>query len=163
MAGTGQIMRSIIADPSAEQFHTQSEEKNQRTLASILRVIGPLDNLSLDTAPTRESPSHDWSDLIEKVREAANRVRQAEADSQEQELRVREVLERVREDMKVANERAIAAEVNARDVQLKTDALLKAASARVEAAENRARIAEEWLAKVSQAIVEEFDRAGSQP
>ena len=120
-----------------------------------------MDTFSLDVAPTRHSPSRDWSDLIEKVREAANRVREAEAAAEQQELHVREVLERVREDMKVANERAVAAEANARDIQLKTDALLKAASARVGAAENRAQIAEEWLAKVSQAIVAEFDEAGS--
>ena len=159
MTRAGQITRDINGDPSAESFGTQSEEKSQRTLASILRVIGPLDTLSLDEAPTRHSPSRDWSDLIEKVREAATRVREAEAAAQEQELHVREVLERVREDMKVANERAVAAEANARDVQLKTDALLKAARARVEAAETRAQIAEEWLAKVSQAIVTEFDKA----
>ena len=70
---------------------------------------------------------------------------------------MRELLERVREDMKAANERAAAAEAHARDVQTRTDALLRAANERVKAAEDRAKTAEEWLAQVSQTLVEEFD------
>ncbi len=150
------LMRDLSKDTNGEPQVAAPEQGGPTSLANILRVIGPLDKLSSDLPPTRHSPPQDWSDLIERVRAAAARVREVEADAQEQELRVRELLDRVREDMKAANERALAAETHARDVQIRTEALLRAAEERVRTAETRAQMAEEWLAQVSQTIVDEF-------
>lgn len=151
------LMRDLSKETAAEQQSTAQDQNGQASLANILRVIGPLDKLSSDLPLTRHSPPQDWSDLIERVRAAAARVREVEADAHDQELRVRELLDRVREDMKAVNDRALAAEAHARDVQARTDALLRAAEERVRAAETRAQIAEEWLAQVSQTIVDEFN------
>lgn len=157
MNSIDRLMRDLSKDNNEIAKSAPSEKDEQPSLTSILRVIGPLDKLSSDLPPTRYSPSQDWSDLIERVRSAAARVREVEADAHEQELRVRELLERVREDMKAANERAAAAEAHVRDVQTRTDALLRAANERVKAAEDRAKTAEEWLAQISQTLEEEFN------
>ena len=108
---------------------------------------------------TRHSAPEDWSDLVERVRMTAARIREVEADAQEQELRVRDLLERVREDIKAAHDRTQAAEAHARDVQIRTESLLKAADERVKAAEERARIAESWLTLVRKTFAEEFEAA----
>lgn len=149
-------MRDLTNNFEAEQQAFPVQQATGSSLASILRVVNPSDRLSADAALNHRATPQDWSDLIDRVRMAANRVREAEADAHEQETRVRELLDRVREDMKVAHERIKAAEAHAQEIQTRSDALLKAADARTKDAEERARTAEAWLAKISSTITEEF-------
>lgn len=153
------LMRDLSQEVGVEHQSSASVQNSQPSLSNVLRVIGPLDGLSMDMPLTRHSPPEDWSDLIERVRVTAARVREVEADAEEQELRVRDLLERVREDIKAANDRTQAAEAHARDIQIRTEALLKAADERVKAAEERARIAESWLTLLRKTFVEEFEAA----
>lgn len=151
------IMRDLSKEVGAEHQSLTAAQISQPSLSNVLRVIGPLDGLSMDMPLTRHSPPEDWSDLIERVRTTAARVREVEAEAEEQELRVRDLLERVREDIKAAHDSTQAAEARALDVQIRTEALLKAADERVKAAEERAKIAEGWLTLVRKTFAEEFE------
>lgn len=150
------IMRDLTKDFEAERQTSDTKQTPPSSLAGILRVIGPTDRQNTEFPLNQHATPQDWSDLIERVRNAAHRVREAEAEAHEQEIRVRELLDRVREDMTVAHDRIRAAESHAQDIQTRSDALLKAADARVKDAEERARSAEAWLSKISMTITEEF-------
>ena len=128
----------------------------ENSLANVLRLVGPFDDLDGGVPPTRRSSAQDWSKLIDRIRHAAHHAREVEAQAHEQELRVQELLDRVREDVKNASDRARAADARSAELQTRSDALLKAADERVKAAEERARIAEEWLARVYDTIASEF-------
>lgn len=125
-------------------------------LTNILRLVGSFDELEDLTQPTHTSPSQDWSKLIDRIREAAKHAREVEAQSQEQELRVQQLLDRAREDLKAAADRVRAADARVAEMQARSEALLKAADERVKAAEKRARVAEEWLARVYETVASEF-------
>ncbi len=150
------IMRDLSRDFPSEQTDARLQPSSASSLSSILRVIGPAERTGADVSAAQRATSQDWSELIERVRNAASRIREAEADAQEQELRVRDLLDRVREDMKAAHDRAQAAEARILEIQTRSDALLKSAEERARVAEERARIAESWLSKISQTITEEF-------
>ena len=153
------LMRDLSVEVGAEHQSRATVPNNQPIVSSVLRVVGPSDGLPSNKPPARESAPDDWSDLVDRVRATAARVREVEADAAEQELRVRDLLERVREDIRAAHDRTQAAEAHARDVQIRSEALLKAADERVRAAEERARIAESWLTLVKKTFAEEFDGA----
>ncbi|MCC0808137.1 hypothetical protein FPV16_18300 [Methylobacterium sp. W2] len=150
------IMRDLTKDFEAERQAPDAKQTPTPSLAGILRVIGPSDRQTADFPSNHHATPQDWSDLIDRVRNAAHRVREAETEAQEQEIRVRELLDRVREDMTAAHNRVREAESHAQDIQTRSDALLKAADARIKEAEERARTAEAWLSKISMTITEEF-------
>ena len=153
------LIRDLSVEVGTEHQSRTTVPNSQPVVSSVLRVVGPSDGLFSDLPLTRHSAPEDWSDLVDRVRTTAARVREVEADAQEQESRVRDLLERVREDIKAAHDRTQAAEAYAREVQIRSEALLKAADERVKAAEERARIAESWLTLVKKTFVEEFDGA----
>lgn len=155
------LMGELSQEAGAIQLWRSLAQVVQQSEAPILRVVGSSDDLPLSTPLPQNSPPHDWSALVERVRSAAAWAREVEADSREQEFRVRELLERVREDIKAATDRAQTAEAQARDIQSRADALLKAADERVKAAEERAQIAESWLTLIKKTFAEEFDGANA--
>lgn len=130
--------------------------KTLDSLSSILRLVQPSHEPAPSMSDTHPSTAQDWSNLIERVRAAANHTREVEAQAQEQEQRVQEILERVREDIKLASEKVRAAEAKAANVQAHAEMRIRAAEERAEAAEERARIAEDWLKQVHEAIASEF-------
>lgn len=134
-------------------------QPGQPSASPVLRVISPPGELSSDLPAARRSPSQDWSELVDRVRMTANRIRELKADAEDQEIHVRDLLEKVREDIKAANDRMQTAEAHALDVQKRAGALVAAAEERAKAAEERARTAESWLLLVKKAFTEEFDRS----
>ena len=124
--------------------------------SSVLRLVGSFDDLDDGPPPMPQQSMPDWPGVIERVHQAAARVREVEAQAHEQELRIRELLQHAREDVNSAAERARAADARSAELQARSEALLKTADQRVKAAEERARIAEEWLARLHDAIVSEF-------
>ncbi len=141
----------------SRQANTQGREPAPLSnLSSVLRLIGPFEGLDADAPHPRRPSAQEWSQLIERVRQAGSYTREIEAQSQEQELRVQELLDRVREDMKRAIERVREADARAAEIQAQSEALLRAADERVRAAEERARIAEEWLMRVYDTVSSEF-------
>lgn len=132
------------------------EAASDNSLSNVLRLVSPIDDLEGDMSPTRRSSAQDWSKLIDRIQHAAGHVRDVKAQAHEQDLRVQQLLDRVREDMKAAADRVRAADARVVEMQARSEALLKAADHRVKEAEDRARIAEEWLARVYDTIDSEF-------
>ena len=126
------------------------------SLTSVLRLIGSFDDFEPDAPPPRIPPVQDWSQIIERIRDVSKHVRKVEGQSQEQELRVQQLLNRAREDVKAAADRVQAADARVAEMQARSTELLKATAERVKAAEERARIAEEWLTQVYETIASEF-------
>ena len=129
--------------------------------AGVLRVVSSMDEQAELPAPP--APPQEWDALIHRVQAAARQARVIEAQSREREERIEHVLQRVRDDINAANERARIAEMQARDAQVRAEAQViaaeeraKAAEARARAAEERAEHAEEWLGRVQDAILSEF-------
>lgn len=83
-------------------------------------------------------------------------MRSVEASAQEQDLRVQQILDKVRADIAEAEDRVRAADARLLDANERAAALLTAAEERIQEAEQRARIAEEWLARVEKTITSEF-------
>ena len=129
---------------------------SKSALTHVLRLVGPFDDLDHDAPPTRRSSGQDWSKLIDRIGQAAKHAREVEAQSQEQELRVQQLLDRARDDLKAAAERVRGADARVAEMQARSEAVLKSAEERVKAAEERARIAEDWLARVYETIASEF-------
>ncbi|MGH1592277.1 hypothetical protein ACRBEV_32665 (plasmid) [Methylobacterium phyllosphaerae] len=117
----------------------------------------------LAQAPTQRSPPQKWDALIQRVHAAARQSREAEAQAREQEARIGQILEEVREDINSANERARLAEAKARDVQIRAEVQIRAAEdrakvaeAHAQSAEDRAQHGEQWLVRVQETILSEF-------
>ena len=145
-----------LLSPKAELKLIGAQEAADPRLSHIQRLLPPAHAGGGETPLAARASPGQWSDLIERVRNAATRVREAEAQAQEQEARVHDLLERVREDIASANARVKAAEAHTREIQAQAEALLKAAEERAAAVEERARVAEAWLARVYETITREF-------
>ncbi|MCJ2108056.1 hypothetical protein MKK70_22305 [Methylobacterium sp. E-041] len=122
----------------------------------VVQLLEPVSDVAEPLLSAPRSLLRDWSKLIDLVRDAGKHARKVEAQAQEQELRVRELLEHARENIRNAAERVHAAEARTADVQSRADTLLKAADEKVKAAEERTWIAEEWLTRVYDTIATEF-------
>lgn len=134
--------------------------------------------LPVADGPERDAPlQQDWSHLIDLMQTKFDECREIKSQAEEQDRRVSELLDRVRDDIRSARERVAAAEAYAQDVetqaevrikaleeraaaaqayamdvQKRAEALVKAAEERAAAAEQRARSAETWLSRVYETI-----------
>lgn len=117
-----------------------------------MRIVPPVDSIEIELEDRSVPASGDWSNLIEQIRAAAKHARDVESKAQEQELRVQQLLEQVRQDLQEARARVEAAEERSRDAQAQADAQVSAAEERTRAAEERAQTAEHWLVRVRDAI-----------
>lgn len=156
MSSATQVRWERPSVQTSEPIDPAKSKAADGSITNVLRLIGSFDHPGADGPPTRTSPDQEWADLIDRIRDMANHVRRVEAQSQEQELHVQNLLDRAREDIKAAAERVRATDARAVDIQARSEALLKAADERVKAAEERARIAEGWLALIREAIATEF-------
>jgi hypothetical protein len=157
-------LQRLLDDP---RFRPADKAKREPGAAPDANPGGLLRVVSSATEPA-ETPmppiqTQDWDALIHRVQTAARQARVIEAQSREREERIEHVLQRVREDITTANERARIAEMQAREAQVRAEAQIiaaeervKAAEARARAAEERAQHAEEWLGRVQDAILSEF-------
>lgn len=123
---------------------------------ATLRAIEPYEEKSSEAQGPLPSRPQDWSTLVDQVQSAAVRMRSVEASAQEQDLRVQQILDKVRADIAEAEDRVRAADARLLDANERAAALLTAAEERIQEAEQRARIAEEWLARVEKTITSEF-------
>ena len=128
----------------------------QVTKLSENKAGAPVSHNEIAPTPKPVLDCGQWADLIERVRAAAHHLRQTEADAEQQDRRVQDLLEKVREDVAHASERVKAAEARAREIEARAEVSIRAAEARAEAAEKRAAVAEEWLTRVQDAITREF-------
>lgn len=152
-------LRNRPADKSKQASGLEAEVNP----SSAVKAVPPPGDLVRPQPPTQQLPPQEWKALIQGVQAVARRSREMEIQAHEQETRVGQVLEEVREDINAANQRARDAEANAREVQARAEAQIlaaeeraKAAEARAQEAEERAQHAEGWLACVQETILSEF-------
>ncbi|GEP03060.1 hypothetical protein [Methylobacterium oxalidis] len=123
---------------------------------NVVKLTGASGHFAPSSSGTQPSLSPDPSKLVEHLRSAAQHVRKLEAQAKEQELRIQEMLERIREEIISANERVRAAEDQVEEMRVRADALARDAEERIQAAEVRACMAEEWMSRVQATITREF-------
>lgn len=97
-----------------------------------------------------------WSSLLERVRGAAHYIREVEDRTQDYEVRVQELVEQVRADLRDADAKVRAAEQRTDEAQAQAAVLIQAADERARLAEERAATAEEWLRRIAETIESEF-------
>lgn len=139
-----------------EAWDGQAHAGVDAATGTALRIVSAPFGEDDAVSPTRQSPPQDWAKLIERVQRAAQHSRDVEAQAQEQELRVQQILEQVRDDIRRAEDRARSAEDRARDFHARAEALVRAADERTKHAEARAETAERWLALVQDTLNTEF-------
>ncbi len=129
-----------------------AEPSRPDPLTSLVRLVrGPA--AQPDVPPV--SPE-DWTGLIERVRLAASRAREAEAHALDREQQMEELMRQVRAEAEAAEARVSAAESRAAAAEARAETCLREAEARIEQAEARARTAETWLLRVHETIASEF-------
>ncbi len=121
-------------------------------LTSLVRLV---------RAPTTqpEAPPvspEDWTGLIDRVRLAASRAREAEAHALDREQQMQELMRQVRAEAEAAEARVRAAETRAAAAEARAETCLRDAESRIEQAEARARTAETWLLRIHETIASEF-------
>ncbi len=110
-------------------------------LTSLVRLVRT-PRAAPETAPA--SPE-DWAGLIDRVRVAASRTREAEAHAIAREREMQDMVRHVRAEAEAAEARVREAEIRA-----------AAAEARAEQADARAQAAEAWLLRIHETVASEF-------
>lgn len=134
----------IATDPSIDVQDTAVTGDGDATSQAKVVVLAPV--------PTAAK----WSSLLERVRGAAHYIRAVEDRAQDYELRVQELVEQVRADLRDADAKVRAADQRTNEAQAQAAVLIRAAEERARLAEERAAFAEEWLRRISETIESEF-------
>ena len=103
-----------------------------------------------------EPVQQDWSRLLARIQHAGSHIRDLKSQSADEDLRVQELLDQVRLDMKAASDRVRAAEQRVLDVEERASRLIRAAETRAESAEHDARSARDRFSALSDLITQEF-------
>ena len=103
-----------------------------------------------------EVAQQDWSSLLIRIKQAGTHMRDLKSQSEEEDIRVQELLDQVRLDMKAASDRVRAAEQRALDIEERASRLIRAAEKRAEAAEHDAQLLQDRFAAFSELISQEF-------
>ena len=136
--------RRIDPDPSCEAPATAVAGEDSAMPEAKVVVLG--------TLPTAAK----WSSLLERVRGAAHYIREVEDRAQDYELRVQDLVDQVRADLRDADAKVRAAEQRTDEVEARAALLIHAAEERARAAEERAAVAEDWLRRIAETIESEF-------
>ncbi len=94
----------------------------------------------------------EWASVCERIQDAAEYIQEIEAGRHLQELQARRSSPTCGTNIASANARALAAERMLQDVQQRANHLVKSLEDKLQAAEDRARESEEWLARISDAV-----------
>ncbi|MGT2479525.1 hypothetical protein ACU4GR_13070 [Methylobacterium oryzae CBMB20] len=148
--------RSALTSAAAQDEAAAASSEKVVVLASVA-VGQPSARALTGTASAK------WTGVLERVRGAAHYIREVEDRAQEYELRVHELLEQVRADLRDADAKVRAAEQRAREVEAQASNLIQFCGGARAAAEERAATAEEWLQRISEAIETEFVAAPAAP
>jgi hypothetical protein len=131
--GLGSGWASVIVDPPV------------RPQGSNENIVGP------------PSPGPwDGAELLASIHAAGNYVRELEQHTQTHAQRLQNLVGKVREHLRAAEERAQQAEAREQQTRAWAEAAVEAASDRVRAAEARAQEVEAWLGRIAKAIQAEF-------
>ena len=103
-----------------------------------------------------EPVQQNWSRLLSRIQHVGSHIRDFKSKADEEDLRVQELLDQVRLDMKVASDRFRAAEQRALDIEERASRLIRVAEKRAEAAEHDRRLAQDRFTALSDLISQEF-------
>ena len=98
----------------------------------------------------------DGAELLASIQAAGRYVRELELHMQTQTQRLQDLVGKVREHLRAAEERAQQAEAREQQTRAWAEAAIEAASDCVRAAEARAHQAEAWLGRIAETIQAEF-------
>jgi hypothetical protein len=121
------------------------------------KVVSPPVETDGGTALHEASLAESWGGLIEQIRGTATRLREKEARLQEREDQLQQLVLRTKEELQVAAERVLRAEIQAHEVEAQTKREIADWERRTLAAEEKVRLMEGWLARVHDTIVNEFN------
>ena len=97
-----------------------------------------------------------WGGLIEQIRSTATRLREKETRLQEREEQLQQLVLRTKEELQVAAERVLRAEIQVHEVEAQSKREITDWERRTLAAEEKVRLMESWLSRVHDTIVSEF-------
>lgn len=121
------------------------------------KVVPPPIEAGQDAAMHEASLAESWGGLIEQIRGTAARLREKEARLQDREDQLQQLVLRTKEELQVAAERVLRAEIQAHEVESQTKREIADWERRTLAAEEKVRLMESWLARVHDTIVTEFN------
>lgn len=124
-------------------------------ISALLRRFGSTIDDDHRATPVRSTRS-DWSPLIDRIRATAHHLREIDAHARARDEQMDELLQRVRQDMAMAEARVRLAEARIDDARIQAAEQVQAAEARAAMAEERARVSEEWLMRIQEIIQTEF-------
>lgn len=143
--------RSLDASPL---LMTPAMRKELKTLTPIER--GPGSDLA-KAAPDMPKPikrfgQEEWAAVCERIQDAAEYIQEIEASRHQQEMQAQKIFANMQDEIAAANARALAAERMLQDVQHRATNVVKTLEEKLQAAEDRAREAEDWLTRISEAV-----------
>ena len=147
-----------MPDGALRQTFADGEDSRPETSGRLRQR--PFKVVSIPGKP--EMAEHDaslaesWGGLIEQIRNTAARLRDKEARLQDREEQLQQLVLRTKEELQVAAERVLRAEIQAHDVEASTKREIADWERRTLAAEEKVRLMESWLARVHDTIVSEF-------
>ncbi|MGY2050168.1 hypothetical protein [Methylobacterium sp. JK268] len=111
-----------------------------------------------DASPllARRFGSDEWSSLIDRIQATSEYIHEVETARQQQEMQAREIFDRMKGEIAAATARALAAERQLQEVQLRANTTIKGLQEQLAAAEERASEAEEWLTRISEVVRSTF-------
>ena len=94
----------------------------------------------------------EWVAVCERIQDAAEYIQEIEASRHQQEMQAQKIFANMQDEIAAANARALAAERMLQDVQHRASNVVKSLEEKLQAAEDRAREAEDWLTRISEAV-----------
>ncbi len=139
---------------SAPLLMASTMRKDMKALSPIERGIGSeIAKSGPDVSRTLKRFGHEeWVAVCERIQDAAEYIQEIEASRHQQEMQAQKIFANMQDEIASANARALAAERMLQDVQHRASNVVKTLEERLQAAEERAREAEDWLTRISEAV-----------
>lgn len=102
--------------------------------------------------PIKRFGQEEWVAVCERIQDAAEYIQEIEASRHQQEMQAQKIFANMQDEIAAANARALAAERMLQDVQHRATNVVKTLEEKLHAAEDRAREAEDWLTRISEAV-----------
>lgn len=137
-------MRERMIDASPSPMGASSRQD--------VEVLRPIDKSTMPKLVGRRFGHEEWVSVCERIQGAAEYIQDIEAGRHQQELQAQKVFANMRDEIAAANARALAAERTLQEVQQRAAAMVKSLEDKLLATEERARDAEDWLVRISEAV-----------
>jgi hypothetical protein len=137
-------MRERLKDASPPPMGANSRQD--------IEVLRPVEKSTMPKLVAKRFGHEEWAAVCERIQGAAEYIQDIESGRHQQELQAQKVFANMRDEIAAANARALAAERMLQDVQQRATVMVKSLEDKLHAAEERARDAEDWLVRISEAV-----------